>query len=248
MPLVGSRELTAFEHGPLVEQLDTDRWELPGCAILQVMYEIDASAMTSLLPPALHPTVPPTVVFTITNVPECPAGPFVLAEAKVGARSGARPRGLLLGGYCSTAEGAKALGSRWGFPLKQADVRLYKRYDRIVGSVEAGGKTVLEISLLNPEPIAGNDIQYLAGLNAAKVMRDGQAAPRLVQCDPDYVFRSADRGKPGLEAFDPEAFRLAGAQPVWAVSASYAVADITMPELRYLVDPAKSPLTAVERL
>ena len=248
MPLVGTRELTAYDSGPLVSSLHTDRWELAGCGILQIMYEIDASAVTSLLPPALHPTVPPTVVLTITSVPDSPAGAFTLAEAKIGARSGARPRGLLLGGFCSTAQGVSELSTRWGFPLQQANVTLTKKYDRVVGSVEANGTTVLEMALMNPEPIAGNDIQYLAGLNVAKIQRDGQTLPRLIQFDPDYTFRSADRGKPNLVTFVAEAFGLTGATPVWPVSASYAVADITMPDLRYLVDPAKPPLLAVEKL
>ena len=248
MPLVGTREVSAFDGGPLVTHMESERWELPGCGILQLMYEIDADAMTSLLPPALHPTIPPTVVFTVTNVPESPAGPFVLAEAKIGSRSGARPRGLLTRGFCSSEKAISELGSRWGFPLQRAEVSLQKRYDRVVGEVTVDGRQLLQITLMNPEPIAGNDIQYLAGLNVARVERDGAQLSRLVQVDPDYVFRSADRGKPELGAFDAGAFGIPAAKPVWAVSASYAVADITMPDLRYLVDPAKPPLTAVERL
>ena len=248
MPLVGTRELATFDAGPVVTQPTGDAWELASVGILQIMYEIDAEAVTSLLPPALHPTVPPTVVLTITNVPDSPAGPFTMAEARVGSRSGARPRGLSFGAFCNSAEAAKALSARWGYPLSIAEVSLTKRYDRVIGKVVAAGKTVLEMRMMNPEPIAGNDIQYLAGLNVAKIERDGATLSRLIQVDPDYVFRSADRGKPELETFDAEAFKLHGARPNWAVSASYAVADIQMPELRYLVDPAKTPLTAVERV
>ncbi len=248
MPLVGTRELTSFDSGPLVTQPEGDAWELASSGILQIMYEIDAEAVTSLLAPALHPTVPPTVVLTITNVPDSPAGPFVMAEAKIGARSGARPRGLSFAGFCSSAEAAKQLSARWGYPLKVAEVSLTKRYDRVIGKVVSGGTTVLEMRMMNPEPIAGNDIQYLAGLNVAKIQRDGATLSRLIQVDPDYVFRSADRGKPELQTFDADAFNLPGAKPHWPVSASYAVADIQMPELRYLVDPAKPPLASVERL
>ena len=248
MPLVGTRPLSAFDSGPVVTQPSGEPWELAGAGILQIMYEIDAEAVTSLLPPALHPTVPPTVVLTITNVPESPAGPYALAEARIGSRSGARPRGLSLGAFCSSPQAAKALSARWGYPLTIGEVTLTKRYDRVIGKVTNDGKTVLEMRMMNPEPIAGNDIQYLAGLNAAKVQRDGAVLSRLIQVDPDYVFRSADRGKPELETFDAAAFKLDGAQPHWPVSASYAVADIQMPELRYLVDPAKTPLTAVEQL
>ena len=55
-------------------------------------------------------------------------------------------------------------------------------------------------------------------------------------------------GLAGTDFFDAAAFGLAEANPVHAVSASYAVADIAMPELRYLVDPSQPPLKAVERL
>lgn len=248
MPLVGTRAVNAFDNGPLVTEIGAEPWLLPGCGILQIMYEIDADAMTSLLPPALHPTIPPTVVLTVTNVPESPAGAFVMAEAKVGSRSGARPRGLLVSGFVSTQAAANALAARWGYALKVADVSLSKRYDRVVGKATAGGSIALDMTLLNPEPIAGNDIQYLANLNVARLKKDGAEVARLVQADPEFTFRSADRGQPLLETFDAAAFGLEGAVPVFAVSASYAVADIQMPELRYLVDPAKTPMTAVERI
>lgn len=248
MPLTGTRNLSdLFASAPLVTGAD-GHWDLPGAQILQLMYEIDAAQMTSLIPPALHPTIPPTLVFTVTRAPESPVGPFVLAEVKVGARSGARPRGLLARGYCDSADAVKALGARWGYLLQQAEVTLNKRYDRVEATVVAGGATVLGLTLLNPEPISGNDLQYLAGLNVAKITREGVTLDRLIQVDPDYVFRSADRGKPQLDAFDAAAWGVAGAQPVHAVSASYAVADIAMPALRYLVDPVKPPLQSVERL
>ena len=249
MPLVGTRSLTSLAAiAPVVPSLEADRWELPGARILQLMYEIDASGMTSLIPPALHPTIPPTVVFSVTSFPESPAGTFVLGEVRVGARSGARPRGLLLQAYVSTPEAARELGTRWGYPVKVGDCRLEKRYDRIQGTVQADGKTVLDITLLNPEPISGNDVQYLASLNLARITRDGAEQIRLIQVDPDFMFKSADRGQPQLGAFEPAAWQLDGAIPNHAVSASCCVADISMPALRYLVDPDKPPLTAVERL
>jgi hypothetical protein len=249
MPLVGTRSLSNLAAAaPVVPSLDVERWELPGARILQLMYEIDASAMTTLIPPALHPTIPPTLVFTVTHFPESPAGAFVLGEVRVGARSGARPRGLLLQAYASTPEAARELSTRWGYPVKVGDCRLEKRYDRIYGSVEADGKTILDITLLNPEPISGNDVQYLASLNLAKITRDGAEQLRLIQVDPDYAFKSADRGRPQLGAFDAAAWKVDGAVPNHAVSASCCVADISMPALRYLVDPEKPPLAAVERL
>jgi hypothetical protein len=248
MPLVGTRPTSDFEHGPLLRQPGGEPWVLPRAQILQVMYEIEQGAMTSLLPPALHPTIPPTLVVTVMRAPESPVGPFTLAEAKVGCRSGARPRALSVRAYCDSAAACEALAARWGYPVHPAEVVLAKRYDRSWGAVRIGGRTVLEAHLVDPEAISGSDIQYLATLNTARVERRGEAVPRLIQVDPEYQFHSADRGMPELLAFDAEAFALPGAEPYWPVSASLAVADVAMPELRYLVDPAKPPLAAVERI
>jgi len=249
MPLTGTRDLTTIAAtAPLVAGGADEPWQLPGAQILQLMYEIDDSAMTSLLPNALHPTIPPTLVFTVTRFPDSPAGPFVLAEVRVGCRSGARPRGFLARGYCDSVEAAKQLGARWGYPLEVADVTLEKRYDKVQAGVRRGAATLLDMQLSNPEPVSGNDVQYLASLNLARMNRDGAEAARLVQVDPEYTFRSADRGKPMLSAFEPAAWLLDGARTVWPVSASYCTADVAMPVIRYLVDPVKAPLVSVERV
>ena len=248
MPLVGTRNLSDLaEQAPHLPSLEVDHWDLPKTQILTVMYELDDDAMLSLIPPALHPTIPPTMIFTVTRVPESPAGPYVLAEVRVGCRSGARPRGFLARGYTDSQAAVDALGARYGYPLKKAAVTLEKRYDRIHAMVETS-KVVLDVSLMNPEPVSGNDLQYLSNLNIARVPRPGGEAPRLVQIDPDYTFHSADRGQPQLQAFDAGAWEFPGARPYYPVSASFAVADVSMPALRYLVDPTKPPLESVERL
>ncbi len=248
MPLTGTRNLSDLAaEAPHLPSLDVDHWDLPKAQILTVMYEMDDDAMLSLIPPALHPTIPPTLVFTVTRVPESPAGSYVLAEVRVGCRSGARPRGFLARGYTDSQQAVDALGARYGYPLKKAAVTLEKRYDRIHAMVETD-RIVLDVALMNPEPVSGNDLQYLSNLNIARVPREGGEKARLVQIDPDYTFHSADRGKPQLRAFDADAWELPGARPYYPVSASFAVADISMPALRYLVDPDKPPLASVERL
>ncbi|MGI8927786.1 MAG: acetoacetate decarboxylase family protein [Tepidiformaceae bacterium] len=249
MPLVGTRDVASLAgDAPLVKDLASGPAELPGARILQVMYEIDERAITSLLPPALHPTIPPVVFFTITHAPESPWGPFTLGEARAGCRSGARPRSLSLRAYCDSPAAIETLRTRWGYPLFEAKVSLSKNYDRIGGSVQSDEGLILECGIRNPEPVSGNDVQYMATLNVARILRDGSELTRLIQVDPDYVFRGADRGQPQLTAFRAGAFGLEGAEPNHAVSASYTVADISLPQLRYLVDPEKPPLQSVERL
>jgi len=91
------------------------------------------------------------------------------------------------------------------------------------------------------------DVQYLA--NQTSRHGPGRAeVPRLIQVDPNYAFRNALIAEDAAQGFDPEAWALSGAEPSFPVSASYCVADISLPEIRYLADPAKDPLTAVERL
>jgi hypothetical protein len=249
MPLVGTREIAPIAaSAPVMPTLDAGTWELPGAVQLQVMYEIDEAGMVSLLPPSLHPTIPPTVIFNITRVPQSSVGPFTLAEARIGCRSALRPRAFSARSYCDNADAAKELQAKWGYPVAVATVELHRHYDRAWGTVEIDGRRVLDVSLMNPEPISGADVQYLPNMNLARVLRDGEEVVRLVQVDPEYTFQKADRGKPRLDTFEPEAWELAGCVPVWPVSASLAVADMTLPKLRYLVDPTKNPLAAVEKV
>jgi hypothetical protein len=159
---------------------------------------------------------------------------------------GRAPRGFLARGYCDSDAAVQALGERYGYPLKKAVVTLEKRYDRIHAMVETT-QVILDIALMNPEPVSGNDLQYLSNLNLARVPREGGEALRLVQVDPDYAFHSADRGKPQLNAFDAAAWELQGARPYYP--SARPLRSLTSPcLLRYLVDPDKPPLASVERV
>ena len=250
MPLVGTRDFASLAaEAPLVASLDTEQLELQNASVLQVLYEIDSGAMTGFIPPALHPTIPPVLFMTVTSVPDSPWGPFALAEVRVGCRQGARPRALSVRAICNSAAASDALASRWGFPCVPGDVSFERGYDRAhaVASTAADG-LVLEMSLRNPDPIGGGDIQYISSLHLARVRRGGEEAVRLVQIDPDFAVSKADRGRPELHACRPGAFGFEGAVPTHAVSASVTTCNITLPTLRYLVDPVKPPLTAVERL
>jgi hypothetical protein len=247
MPLTGTRDITPLlASAPLMPGFDTEPWPLHGVTILQLMYEIRQESMVDLLPPALHPTIPPTLVFNVTSVPESEIGPFTFAEVRVGCRAAARPRGFVARVYCDSDAAIAALGNRWGYPVQRAEVTLKRGYDRVTTSVRHNGKLILEGALINPEPISGGDVQYLANMNLARVVRDGAEVVRLVQVDPDYTFHKADRGKPQLTAFDADAWGLPGADPWFPISASVTTCDMTLPHIRYVVDPAKPPLQAIE--
>ncbi|MEX2080921.1 MAG: acetoacetate decarboxylase family protein [Dehalococcoidia bacterium] len=250
MPLTGTRDLAALAaEAPLVRSLDAESVTLPGAQILQVIYEIDDAATTSLIPMALHPTIPPVVYITVTRAPESPWGAFTLAEVRAGCRSGARPRALLARAYCDSEAAVEVLRNKWGYPVVLGAVTLAKRYDADHATVEtAADGVVLDVALMNPEAIGPGDVQYISSLHVARILRDGAELTRLIQVDPEYVFHTADRGKPLVSAFRAGAWGLEGALLSWPVSASFTRCDITMPTIRYLVDPAKPVMQSVERI
>ncbi len=249
MPLSGTRAVPPLvAEAPLMPGFATEPWPLPGASILQVIYELRETSIVDLLLPALHPTIPPTLFFAVMHCPESSVGPFTLAEVRVGCRAGARPRAFCARAYVDSEAAAAELRDRWGYPARVAQVKLRTGYDRDRATVELAGRTVLDVSLLNPEPINGADVQYLPNVNLARTVRDGVEIARIIQVDPDFTFRKADRGKPHLETFDAEAWALPGADPYWPVSASFALADAQMPRLRYALDPEKPAIQGMEIL
>lgn len=249
MPLSGVRDISPLVAGaPELESLGTEPLELKRAEILHLMFELASSTMESLLPKALHPTIPPTVTFIVSSFPDGPAGAFNLAQVRIGCRAGIRPRGFLLASYCDNDQAAELLRSRWGFDCRPGSVKLRHQHDRAVGSVEAGGKTILDAQLIDPEFISGGDVQYTATMNLVRLNRDGGLQPRLLQVDPEYVFHRAQRGRPQLVSFDHAAWNAQGVEPVYPVSATIATCDMTLPKLRYIMDPDLPAMQGTEAL
>ena len=248
MPLTGTRDLSAIAaSAPLLTSLDTEPWELKGAQHLQIHYELGGDRQ-ALLPPALHPSIPPTLLVNVTHVPDSEVGAFTFATVRAGCRAGARPRGLLVRGFCDSAAATAVLRERWGLPLDLADVRLDPSYARAAASVTLDGAAILAGELVDPQPITGADVQYMATLALARVAREDGEQALLLQVDPDYTFDRAQRGRPRLTAFDADAWGLPGATAAHPISASLTTVDVTLPSLRYLIHPERDPLRAVERL
>ena len=110
------------------------------------------------------------------------------------------------------------------------------------------GKTILDVAMMDPAPIGAGDVQYLPNVNLTRVMKDGGAVQRIVQVDPDYVMQKADRGRAQMNVFDTDAWQLAGADAWWPVSASCVIAEIDMPRIRYVFDPAVPALQGLEKV
>ena len=238
MPLSGVRDVAPLvEQAPALDGLKTEPAELRGAGILHVMYEIASSDMLDILPKALHPTIPPTVTFWVWQCPESEAGPFTLAQVRIGCRAGVRPRGWPTAAYCDSAQAAEWLSKRWGFPCRRGEVRLRHLHDRVVATVKAGSSEILHVELVDPQPISGADVQYTASMHLARVPYADGPKPRLVQVDPEFTFHRAERGRPQLASFKQAAWNADNVNPVYAVSATYADADVTLPRIRYVMNP-----------
>lgn len=245
MVLVGTKDIARLlETAPTIEGFDAEAWRIEGVEILQVTFEVDDRDRESLVPPALHPTIPPAAMFTVARYPESPVGPFLLAQVRVSCRAAALPRGFLLRAFASTQAATEALASGWGYSCGVGDLRLARYHDRIVGSVAQDGREILRVSLVDPEPINGADIQYVSTMNLAQ----GPGGPALVQVDADCTFHRAERGRPQVEVFERAAWKAEGVDPVYPMNASYAVVESGFPAIRFVLDPVKPAVAGTRKL
>ena len=77
--------------------LPRSSWTTASCKvddvdILQVLYEVRVADREALVPPALNPTIPPVISFLVYRAKDSAFGPFALAQLRLTARSGVRPR------------------------------------------------------------------------------------------------------------------------------------------------------------
>ncbi len=246
MPLSGTLNVTPLlDAAPQLSGYGAEPWEIAGVEILHLKFEINDAGMTATLPRALHPTIPPVVTFTVATYPDSPVGPFALAQVRVGCRASALPRGFLTRAYSDSQAACDVLASHWGYDCRVGDVKLKRYHDRIIGAVAIGGAEILRATLIDPQPISGGDVQYVAGMNLA---RDADGCGVLVQVDPDYRFHKAERGRPEVTAFDQGAWRAEDVEPVWPVAASWARVDTGFPHIRYVLDPDQPAIVGTRKV
>jgi hypothetical protein len=244
--LVGTADPTTLlaPRAVVMEKLDTEPEVLGGVSVLQVLCEIDSSPECEILPPSLHPTLPPLLNWQAWRVPASPWGPFALAMTRIECRSGVRPRALLTQGYVDNVDAARALGERWGFRLEVATVAVEQRYDETRCEVHRQGEAILSIGLRDPEPLGMLDIQYVSALHATRLER----GLRLLQCDTAYEPERAERGTPLVDHFDAEQWGEPRLVPVYPVSASLTRGRVTLPKLRFVCRPDELAFTGTESI
>jgi hypothetical protein len=223
---------------------DTQPLKLLGVETLQVFCEIESAGADALLPPGLHPTLPPAVTWLVQRIADSPWGGFRMAQCRIECRSGLRPRGFLRGGVIDNAEAARALAARWGYALALGEVRLERSYDRVHATAHLAGEMALDLELRDPSPLQGADVFYVANVNLADTPR----GLRLVQVDPDFEIERAERGRPVVRHFDPAPWGAVGVRPSHPVSASFTSANVTLPALRYVCRPDVLAFEGSERV
>lgn len=249
MPLDGQLDVeAALEHAPVLATLEAEPWQLPGARIVQTSFEIAEAPALAATPPSMHPSVPPYATFSVLEAPESPVGAFALAQVRIVARAGIRPRGFLIGAVTDSAEAATALASNWGFRVDVGDVSLRARHDHWVGTAERDGTVIMEAVCRDPEVMNGADVDLIANLNLAR--HDGEGV--ILQVDPEYVFHEASRGRAELPVFEPDAWGIgptAGAvRPTSPAVAIGCRVDTDLPTPRFAMDPVLPAVRGTRRL
>jgi len=243
--LVGSADPRVLAEGaPTLARFDTEALTLPGVETLQIVSEIERAGADALLPPGLHPTLPPIVTWWVQRSPESPWGGFHLAQCRIECRSGLRPRGFLRAGVIDHPVAGAELAARWGYALRPGEIRLARSYDRIEASVSQGGEPILEIALQDPMPLRPADAYSVASMHLAHT----PSGLRLLQVDPEFEVERAERGQPLIRRFDASAWRSAGVVPCYPVSALFTLARLTLPRLRYVCRPDVLAFEGSERV
>ncbi|HSS11931.1 MAG TPA: acetoacetate decarboxylase family protein [Acidimicrobiales bacterium] len=235
---------TLAADAPTVSTFATESLACPGAEILQVAWEVWGEAREAVLPPGLHPVTPPTLTWSWLRAPESLVGPFTLAQTRVVCRSGVRGRGFHVAGFVDNSDAAALLTSQWGYRLMIADVLLQRRYHGTHGRVTVSGDVVLDCGLTSPQPLSGDDLQYTDTMHLART----PLGLRLVQVECDYRFGPAERGQPTVAHFAPDKWGQPLLRPSYAVSASSAVADVSVMPVRFVCQPDVSAFVGTERV
>ena len=123
MPLAGSLDIRPLIDGSPEVVLDDDRvLRVDDVDILQVLYEVRVADRESLVPPALNPTIPPVISFLVYRAKESEFGPFALAQLRLTARSGVRPRAYLVSARCDNPAVSSVLARSWGFRVTPGEI------------------------------------------------------------------------------------------------------------------------------
>ena len=235
---------------PEIAAFGTDSIRLGGVTGLSLVAELRRSAREAVLPPGLHPIVPPAMSLLAWDVSESPWGAFSAAFVRVVCRSGARARTFCIGAAASTHDAVAGLRSQLGFPAQRAHVALRRHYDGVDLTVAPADRAsngtgpMLELSALDPDPLSVGDVQHVGSMNLAHT----PLGLRLVQVETHHEPSRVERLAARIDAFDAAAWGQSLLDPYWVVSCSVSLEDVEIPAIRFVCDPALPAAEGTERV
>lgn len=166
-----------------------------------------------------------------------------MAEARIGCRSGTRPRGFVVGCVVDGPdEVVEALRAQWGFPARRGGVRLQRWYDGVSAEVTVDGTAACTIEAVDPVPLDPGDVAWTTTMVLAHTPR----GPRLVQIEAEHAAERAERLQASLRRFDAPAWAHPDLDPSLVVSASVSLGPVTFPPFRFVARPDELAFTATE--
>jgi len=97
----------------------------------------------------------------------------------------------------------------------------------------------VDVSLRGPRPIGVDDVQYVTGLHPVTTA----AGDRLAQVELEIALDRVERGRPELHAC-----AVPGLDPRFPVVATSAMGTLTLPKVRFVLDPDLPPHLGTERV
>lgn len=229
--LIGTGDPQSFEkEAPTIAAFEEKPLDIPDCVFLQALCEIESEPMCAMLPPALHPTLPPVVGWSAIEAADSPFGPFRLAQLRIECRSGLRPRGLLVGAVVDSEAAAHVLAERFGFRCTIGEVEIARAYDATRLSVARGGRRLVELVLREPVRLGETDTQFVSSLHPAQTPKGF----RLVQVDLEYAVKRAERGRLEIADFDAAGWGEERIRPSWALPGVVGRADLAIRPIRFV--------------
>lgn len=196
--------------------------------------ELRRAGREALLPPALHPTDPPSLSIVARRVGDSPWGSFSACWTRVSCRSGARARALTTAMVVDGAPAATGLAETFGFPARPGTVQVDQFYDRSDVVVAVDGRTILALAGLDPRPLAHDDLQHASTLNLARTPR----GLRLVQVEARHESARTERLHGRLRTFDPTAWGPHELDPYDVVATVVTTnTTVTLPQVRFVCRP-----------
>lgn len=256
--LVGTADVSQLAEGAAeVAAFVSESILLEEVVCLQLTAEMRNSARESLLPPSLHPTIPPALVVQVYQVGHSPWGAFRFATARISCRSGVRARGFTTRTVVDGAAALAGLRGSLGFPAVAGEIELRHGYDGVSaevrqssGSIPEGknleGKIlkgkILEIVAIDPEPLGSDDVQYTGTLNLANT----PMGLRLMQVEGHAQCRQVERVSARMPVFDGAAWGNRLLEPSLVVATSVALMNLEYPPVRFVCRPDELAFTGTE--